>query len=105
MILKDAEGGIYVAHFSHKLADDKKHVHTTCRIHQGPCIHVLEPIRHCSVPPSGLGIARRNPMDVFRKAVGRKLAFERAIGVFRRTLRAQLWKSYWSITPVSKVGA
>lgn len=103
MILKDAKGGVYVAHFSHKFDADGKGVHTTCRVHSGPCLHVLEPVRHCSVPLTGLGIARRNPHDVFKKAVGRKMAFQRAISALSRDLRQQLWSSYWTITPVARV--
>lgn len=71
---------------------------TYCTIHEGECAKKERP---CDTPGACTGIAHCSTKDRFTKAVGRKLAFGRAVSAFTIDwgLRAKLWKSYLDMFP------
>jgi hypothetical protein len=100
MRLKLQNGEVLTAHVSHSnLPDHEVKRHgvlirggTSCGVHLGPCIYV-EGQRGCQASMR-YGMAFCSSLDNFNRAVGRKLAFTRAIETFSRPERTAFWKAF-----------
>lgn len=98
MILVVASGEQYWVHFRHLFVPDKR---TQCTIHRGPC---TRPAAGTACAPKtleglgaiGYGTARCSEKDNFEFAMGRKLAFERAVRNYTnsKALRRELWAGF-----------
>lgn len=53
--------------------------------------------------PVAVGYADLHPKDNFVKAIGRKIALQRALQEQPKEVRSKLWQKYWSISPTSKL--
>jgi hypothetical protein len=105
----DVNGQQYTAHFSHvtdyeetgefrgfRAVTVPRH-RTFCKLHEGRC-----QVKGCACLPdasSYVGEAFCNPQDQFTRKIGRKLALARALALLPRTLRQQIWASYFKISP------
>jgi hypothetical protein len=89
MILQLGPEGVFIAHFSHSV----KRRESLCGIHGGFCVKAGKD-QPCTVPALH-GRARASRADQFSRAVGRKLAFTRAIEPLPKDLRTMLWDAYW----------
>ena len=69
---------------------------TYCTIHKGPCDTKARP---CATKGAATGFTAVGPLDRFERAVGRKIAFGRAIQSFPRHIRAKLWDAYHHVFP------
>jgi hypothetical protein len=92
MILSDRKGKKFAAHFRH-VQDTEEHWKTECTVHELPC---SEKARPCNTDPSSTGVAKCAATDNFCRATGRIIALTRALQPLPRSLRAQLWASYFS---------
>lgn len=109
MILKDASGNIYVAHFAHQHQQPVKGQYkmssyatptpqigrTKCKLHLNTCTKAED--GPCTSDGFS-GLANCSVRDQFEKAKGRKVALARAMKSLEKSLRRQLWKSYFEQT-------
>jgi hypothetical protein len=115
VILTDANGTVYRAHFRHtrepqvvptRMSGLRYHrgefhrwyVVTECTLHVGQC---KDKDRPCKTPDSSHGEAKCSRLDQFDRRKGLKIAFERAlIHMYpweeNRAIRSQLWASFWT---------
>jgi hypothetical protein len=92
--------GEWILHFKHQrfLAHDA----TSCKIHVAPC--AIEENR--CICTFVLGVARCSPQDQFSKAIGRKIALERALTQIGLNYneRKDFWAGYFAQCPPRKKG-
>jgi hypothetical protein len=93
---------VWTLHFHHVRHNNGAWV-TTVRLHLGPCERHLE--HGMCHRPAFLGVARCSAKDIFCKALGRKLALQRAAHGMSRATREELWAAYWSICNPAKAVA
>jgi hypothetical protein len=91
---------VLMAHFNHRRGDNGVWS-TVCRLHEGKCNadEAGRCIEHCE----RISSSRCSKRDIFYKALGRKIALERALMHLPRMTRKLLWLSYWAQTPVAKL--
>src|SRR5579859_3572434 len=113
MILTDASGTTYRAHFRHEMSSRERArgmqaiyrhsseprwwVETTCTLHAGTCATNERP---CGTASAKIGISRCSRSDNFDRRLGLKLSFERALWQMfpsnnGQPMRQQLWASFW----------
>lgn len=100
MLLQTKDGQVFMIHFHHEAVDARLVSHrTSCTVHLGLC---TEKKRPCNTKDSITAFALTSRKDNFDKAKGRKLALSRALTIYARELRAELWAEYLKINPPKK---
>jgi hypothetical protein len=122
MVLTDANGQVFRAHFRHVRLHDRKIIakmsgrfdssgdrwwmQTECTLHRGPCPTNKRP---CDAKEASTGVAKCSRLDNFDRRKGLKLAFERALNSMypsgsigttteiNSAIRGELWASFWSM--------
>ncbi len=84
---------LYQVHFRYE-TDKQGRKLTLVRIHSGTC---NKPCRF-----GVLGHALCSEADCFKKAVGRKLAMQRALRAWPKETRRRVWAAYWAVSKPQK---
>jgi hypothetical protein len=89
-VILDTELGKFAMHIMHS-RDSNGHGHSEVTVHPVPCAKNERP---CCTPNQLVGVAKCHERDQFCRAVGRKMAFERAVTLLDNETRAALWKAF-----------